>query len=150
MTRFVFLWNCAFSLQKQLSRKLTSCHTRFIASFCVWKHSKEMFSHLFDDKIKMECSLFIIFAITEYALILWYKKNKHAMKINVETTRNQLRSLRILEMSTTLDNWMVVIFPPAFLTFATVFWYLQIWRESLHVEVFMYLLVLVANCPVST
>ena len=71
----------------------------------------------------LSCLLFIILAILEYTLLLGYNKYKRPSKVTVETNHTQEdTTLKFKKMSKVLDKWMLVIVPPSFIIFATLFW----------------------------
>ena len=67
------------------------------------------------------CSLFIMMAIAEYALILAYKKYRRNPTVCAgDQSSNPQENMK--EMSKRLDKWMMVIFPVAFSLFSVTFW----------------------------
>ena len=65
----------------------------------------------------LSCLLFIILAILEYALILCYKKYKKST--SSDRMDHEQRIEKLLKL---LDQFMLLIFPLAFLIFSAVFW----------------------------
>ena len=73
------------------------------------------------------CLIFIIGAIVEYALILYFKKNRKLptldaeMKISSQSGKN-VDKLHLKERFRRLDRWMMLLFPMAFSIFSIIFW----------------------------
>ena len=70
----------------------------------------------------LSCILFIILPILEYALLLGYKKYKKTAKVHSRGSAIASENDQIETFSKQLDKWMLVIFPPTFLLFTTLFW----------------------------
>ena len=70
----------------------------------------------------LSCILFIILPILEYALLLWYKKYKKPAKVHSRGSAIASENDQIETFSKQLDKWMLVIFPPTFVLFTTLFW----------------------------
>ena len=71
----------------------------------------------------LSCSLFIIMAILEYAVILCYKKyKKPTISDDQEMYASFTSSGKVEEMSKRLDKFMICIFPLAFVAYSAVFW----------------------------
>ena len=71
----------------------------------------------------LSCLLFIILAILEYTLLLGYNKYQKPRKVKVETKHGpEDNAIKMKKMSKALDKWMLVIVPPTFIIFATLFW----------------------------
>ena len=86
------------------------------------------------------CLLFIILAILEYAFLLGikkykkpgavreasdlrykdYRKNKKQSRMSVKSAVKATTKIEML--SENLDKWMLGTFPPAFISFAIIFW----------------------------
>ena len=70
----------------------------------------------------LSCSLFIIMAILEYAVILCYKKYKNPTIADQEMYYNSLTSSgKIEEMSKRLDKVIICVFPLTFVAYSAVF-----------------------------
>ena len=76
----------------------------------------------------LSCLIFIIGAIVEYALILYFKKNRKLltldaeMKISANQTDKNVDKLHLKERFRRLDRWMMLLFPMAFSIFSIIFW----------------------------
>ena len=71
----------------------------------------------------LSCSLFIIMAILEYAVILCYKKyKKPTIDVDQEMYASFTSSCKVEEMSKRLDKVMICIFPLAFVAYSAGFW----------------------------
>ena len=71
----------------------------------------------------LSCLLFIILAILEYTILLGYKKySEPEDEVNNMTDGANHEDVRIRRLSKRMDKWMLVIFPPTFIVFASVFW----------------------------
>ena len=69
------------------------------------------------------CLLFIILAILEYTILLGYNKYQKPSNVTVEKKHNPKdNDIKIKKMSKALDKWMLVIVPPTFIIFASLFW----------------------------
>ena len=71
------------------------------------------------------CSVFIIMAILEYALILCFKKYKEPSNLEIEAAYKSTKEIKNKNPHRCVDMWMMVIVPPVFLTFAIIFWSIQ-------------------------
>ena len=71
----------------------------------------------------LSCLLFIILAILEYTLLLGYNKYQKPSKVTAETKNGTKDTeVKFKKMSKALDKWMLVIVPPTFIIFTTLFW----------------------------
>ena len=70
----------------------------------------------------LSCSLFIIMAILEYAVILCYKKYKKPTIDQEMYGALFTSSGKVEEMSKRLDKIMICIFPLAFVAYSAIFW----------------------------
>ena len=67
----------------------------------------------------MSCMGFITLAISEYAVLLGYKKFSNSAKVEADKSKNQRE---IARLSVVVDKWMLVVFPPTFIVFSGLFW----------------------------
>ena len=79
----------------------------------------------------LSCSVFIILAILEYGLILYYKKYNRTTNIETHSIKHHTQTSPIKQPMNskneykTLDMCMIAIFPGSFSVFTTIFWWIQ-------------------------
>ena len=81
----------------------------------------------------LSCSVFIILAILEYALILCYRKYNRTTDINIEADYHSSpikQPMNYKNEYKTLDMCMIAIFPGSFSVFTTIFWWIQYQKNT--------------------
>ena len=70
----------------------------------------------------MLCMFYIILAIVEYAILLSYRKYRNPVKVTGELMADQIGEITMEKISNRVDKLMLLIFPPTFISSATLFW----------------------------